>query len=144
MTKLYIYTLKVSCEWGNSWILSLANYEHGIHKPKNLLASTKRLIWSQASFSLLISSSIIIASVKFPESDQPIVSIKEIGFSRFPLKNTSANLVSCKEKEWKKKHFHLRTASDPVLRATWAKTALPTWLAASIRSGRFSSLNEIR
>ena len=38
--------------------------------------------------------------------------------------------------------FHLRVASDRPLRATWAKTAATTWLAASLRYGRCSSLNE--
>ena len=37
--------------------------------------------------------------------------------------------------------FHL---TDRLMRATWAKTASPTWLAASMRSGRCSSSNDIK
>ena len=40
--------------------------------------------------------------------------------------------------------INLRAASERPLRATWAKKAAPTWLAASLRSGRWSSLNEAR
>ena len=36
----------------------------------------------------------------------------------------------------------VRAASDRPLRATWAKEAAPMRLAASMRSGRFSPLNE--
>ena len=35
-----------------------------------------------------------------------------------------------------------KSGSDRRLRATWAKTAAPTWIAAQLRYGSCSSLNE--
>ena len=46
------------------------------------------------------------------------------------------------KKPMKKSSSHLRAASDRTLRAKWAKPAAPTWLAASLRSKRWSSLDE--
>ena len=52
--------------------------------------------------------------------------------------------ISYKRLEWllNLSSFHLRAASDRTLWATCAKTAAFTWLAASLRSGRCTSLNE--
>ena len=53
------------------------------------------------------------------------------------LKNIQAGFV---EFAWG--FVHLRAPSDRPLRATWAKTAAPTLLAALLSYGRWSSLNE--